>query len=139
MCHSSAKPAPEAAKDSNHRKGYVSREKMKWIFDDEKKSIVVETPAGNKMTLSEEDKGIKLEDQNGNKITLDDSGIKIESAKDIVLKATGDVKIDGMNVETKAQAAFKAAGTGTVELSGASTTIKGSGTTVIQGGIVQIN
>ncbi|MFO0795324.1 MAG: phage baseplate assembly protein V [Candidatus Brocadiaceae bacterium] len=38
MCHSSAKPAPEPAKDDNHRKGYVSREKMEFIFDDEKKS-----------------------------------------------------------------------------------------------------
>ena len=40
MCHSSAKPAPELAKDDNHRKGYVSREKMRFIFDDEKKIIV---------------------------------------------------------------------------------------------------
>lgn len=139
MCHSSAKPAPEPAKDVNHLKGYVSREKMRMTFDDEKKVIIVETPAGNMMTLSEEDKGIKLEDQNGNKITLDDSGITVESAKDIILKATGDVKIESMNLEMKAQTGFKAAGTATAEISGASTTIKGSGTTVIQGAIVQIN
>ena len=48
MCHSSAKPAPEPAKDDNHRKGYVSREKMQFIFDDEKKAIVLATPGGNK-------------------------------------------------------------------------------------------
>lgn len=139
MCHSSAKPAPEAAKDSNHHKGYVSREKLKLTFDDEKKIIVIETPDGNKMTLSEEDKGIVLEDQNGNKITLDDSGIKIESAKDLTLKASKDIKIEGMNIDIKAQTAFKAAGTSSAEVSGASTTIKGSANTVIQGGMVQIN
>ena len=139
MCHSSAKPAPEPAKDSNHRKGYVSREKMKFTFDDEKKIIVLETPGGNKMTLSEEAKGVLIEDQNGNKITLDDNGIKLESVKDLTLKAAQNIKIEGMNMELKAQTSFKASGTGTAEVSSASTTIKGSATTVIQGGLVQIN
>ena len=110
MCHSSAKPAPEPAKDDNHRKGYVSREKMQFTFDDEKKIIALETPGGNKITLSEEDKGIVFEDQNGNKITLDDSGIKIESSKDLTLKAAKDIKIEGMNMDLKAQTAFKAGG-----------------------------
>ena len=56
MCHSSAKPAPEPAKDDNHVKGYVSRSKMKLTFDDDKKVVVLETPAGNKLTLSDDDK-----------------------------------------------------------------------------------
>lgn len=139
MCHSSAKPAPEPAKDDNHHKGYVSREKLKFTFDDEKKIITLETPGGNKMVLSEEDKGISLVDQNGNKITLNDSGIKIESSKDLILKASNDVSIEGMNTELKAQTAFKASGSASAEVSGASTTIKGSATTVIKGGMVQIN
>jgi Rhs element Vgr protein len=139
MCHSSAKPAPEPAQDDNHRKGYVSREKLRYIFDDEKKAIVLETPGGNNMTLSEEDQGIVIEDQNGNKITLDDSGITIESSKELILKAATDITIEGMNVDINAQTAFKAAGTASAEVSGASTTIKGSATTVIQGGVVQIN
>lgn len=139
MCHSSAMPAPEPAKDTNHRKGYVSREKMHFIFDDEKKIILFDTPGGNKMTLSEDAKGIVFEDQNGNKIVLDDNGIKIESSKDLTLKATKDIKIEGLNMDMKAQSAFKAAGTASAEVSGVSTTIKGSATTVIQGGMVQIN
>lgn len=139
MCHSSAKPAPETAKDDNHKKGYVSREKMRFTFDDEKKIIVLETPGGNKMTLSEKDKGIVIADQNGNKITLDDSGIKVESVKELTLKAAKDIKIEGMNTELKAQTAFKASGTGSAEVSSANTTIKGSATTIIQGGVVQIN
>ena len=139
MCHSSAKPAPEPANNDNHRKGYVSREKMRFIFDDEKKSIAIETPAGNKMTISEENQGIFIEDQHGNKITLDDSGVKIESIKELTLKAATDIKIEGVNMDMKAQTAFKAAGTASAEVSGASTTIKGSATTVIQGGLVQIN
>ncbi|HBG06849.1 MAG: type IV secretion protein Rhs [Geobacteraceae bacterium GWC2_58_44] len=140
MCHSSAKPAPEAAKDANHRKGYVSRSKMRFIFDDQKKVILLETPGGNKMTLSEADKGIVLSDQNGNKITLDDTGIKIESSKDLTLKAAKEIKVEGMKVELKAQTTFKAAAATSAELSGgSSTTVKGSAMTVIQGGIVRIN
>ena len=112
---------------------------MQFTFDDEKKVIVLETPGGNKVTLSEDAKGIVLEDQNGNKIILDDSGIKIESSKDFSLKASGDIKMEGMNLDLKAQTGLKAAGTATAEVSGANTTIKGSATTVIQGGMVQIN
>jgi Rhs element Vgr protein len=139
MVHSSAKPAPEPAKDNNHRKGYVSREKMKFNFDDEKKIITLETPAGNKISLSEEDKGITLEDQNGNKISMNDSGITIESIKELTLKAATDLKIEGLNMTAKASASFKAEGSASTEISGASTTLKGSGTVVIQGGVVQIN
>ena len=139
MCHSSAKPAPEPAKDTNHHKGYVSREKMKLTFDDEKKIILFETPGGNKLTLSEDKKGIIIEDQNGNKITLDDSGIKVESFKEIKMKATTDMTAEGMNITLNAQTGFKASGTATAEVSGASTTVKGSATTAISGGVVQIN
>lgn len=139
MVHSSAKPAPEPPKDTNHHKGYVSREKLKFSFDDEKKIITLETPAGNKITISEDAKGIKLEDQNSNKITMDDSGITIESIKDLTLKAAADLKIEGMNMSAKASASFKAEGTASTEISGASTTIKGSAMVVVQGGMVQIN
>lgn len=139
MCHSSAKPSPEPARDDNHRKGYVSREMMKLNFDDEKKIITIETPAGNKMTLSEDGKGIFLQDQNGNKISMDDNGITLESTKDIKLKASGDVKTEGLNLTMKGQTSFKAESSATVEVSGAMTTIKGSASTTIQGGIVKIN
>jgi Rhs element Vgr protein len=139
MCHSSAKPSPEPASDDNHKKGYVSREKLKLSFDDDKKVITLETPGGNKLVLSDEDKGITLEDQNGNKIVLNDSGIQFESSKEMQLKASQDFKLEAMNIEMKAQSNFKAEGASSAEVSGASTSIKGNASTVIQGGMVQIN
>jgi Rhs element Vgr protein len=139
MCHSSSKPAPEPPADTNHHKGYWSREKLKLIFDDELKVITLETPAGNKFIMSDDAKGITMEDQNGNKMTMNNSGIKIESISDMTLKATGDVKIEGANISAKAQASFKAEGSATAELSGANTTVKGSAAVIIQGGVVQIN
>lgn len=139
MCHSSAKPAPEPASDDNHKKGYVSREKLKLSFDDEKKIITLETPGGNKLVLSDEDKGISLEDQNGNKFVMNDSGIQFQTDKEMSLKASQDLKLEGLNVEIKAQSNFKAEGSSSAEVSGASTSIKGNATTVIKGGMVQIN
>ena len=132
QCHSSAKPAPETAKDDNNLKGYVSRSKLKLTFDDDKKVVVLETPEGNKLMLSEDDKKVTLADQNGSSITLDDGGITITSAKDITLKAAGDVKVEGGNVEVKAQSNFKAEGQ-----SGAD--VKSSGTLTVKGSPVQIN
>jgi Rhs element Vgr protein len=139
MCHSSARPAPEPAADKNDLKGYVSREKLRLLFDDDKKSALLETPAGNRITLSEDAKGILIEDQNGNKITLDDSGVRIESSKDLILKAAKDIKLEGVNLELKASMAFKAGGSASAELSGSSTTVTGSANVVMQGGLIQIN
>jgi Rhs element Vgr protein len=65
MLNSSAKPAPLTASDDNHQKGFFTRAELKVTFDDDQKIITLETPGGNKVTLSDADKGISLEDQNG--------------------------------------------------------------------------
>ncbi|MFL9912278.1 type VI secretion system tip protein VgrG [Paraburkholderia sp. RL17-337-BIB-A] len=139
QCNSSARPSPEAPADDNDHKGYVSREKLKMSFDDGKKLISLETPAGNKITLSEDAHGIVLQDQNGNKITLDQNGIAIESAKDLTFKAAKDITMSGANADLSAQSAFKVSGNGSAELSGAQTRINGDASTVIKGGVVEIN
>jgi uncharacterized protein involved in type VI secretion and phage assembly len=125
--HSSAKPAPEPPTDDNHVKGYVSRSAMKLLFDDDAKSVVLETPAGNRLTLSEDAKSVSLADQNGNAVTLDDGGITLTSAKDLTLTAAGDVKVEGANVSLSATSALKAASQANAELSaGGVLTVKGS-------------
>ena len=132
MMNSSAKPAPLTASDDNHEKGFTTRSKMKFIFNDDKKSVILETPAGKKITVNEDAGVIKLEDENSNTITMNPDGIKIESGKDIILKATGDVKIDGTNITVTATAQFKASGNAGAEVStGAIAILKGS--------MVQIN
>src|SRR6185436_4409101 len=99
----------------------------KVIFNDDKKTITMETPAGNKFIITEEDTAIKMEDQNGNKFTMNADGIKLESAKDIILKATGDVKFEGVNAEGKASASMKMQGSSSAEFSSSgSCTVKGS-------------
>lgn len=132
MLNSSKLPAPLQAKDSNPQRGFVTREKMKFLFDDEKKVISIETAAGNKITISEEDKAISIVDQNSNSWKMDSDGISIESSKDFKVKATGDIKLEGINVELKASANLKAEGSG-----GAA--FKSSGITEVKGSMVNIN
>lgn len=125
--HSSKNSSPVSPADANNIKGIYSREKMKWQFDDDKKEMVFDTPAGNKILISEDQKGITLEDQNGNKIVMNDSGIEITSSKDFKVKASGDIKMEGTNAEISANAQYKASGNGGAELSSSAiTNVKGS-------------
>ena len=132
MLNSSAKPAPIVASDDNHEKGIFTRSEMKIVFDDDKKSMTMETPNGNKLILSDDDGGITLEDENGNKIVLSSDGITIESANELILKASADVNLEGVNVTQKASASFKAEGSAGIEVSS-------SANAVIKGAMVQIN
>lgn len=140
MLNSSAKAAPLAASDDNHQKGFFTRSEMKFTFDDDKKAIAIETPGGNKIKISDEDKSITLKDQNDNSLTMNDSGIELKSSKDITIEATGklnlkasqDSSLEGLNVNVKANAQFKAEGSAGAEVStGAIAVLKGS--------LVQIN
>jgi len=127
MLNSSKLPAHTQPKDTNHIKGYVSREKMKLMFDDEKKVISIETPAGNKLVISEEDKGITLSDQNGNKIVMNDKGIQIESIKDFTVKVSNDLKTEALKTEMKASTEMKIKGEMNAEYaSGGNTNVKGA-------------
>jgi Rhs element Vgr protein len=132
MLNSSAKPAPLQAADDNFQKGFFTKNKMKLLFDDEKKSVTIETPAGKSIVIDDDAGTITAKDENNNKIEMSSDGIMIESAADLKIKATGDVTIEGTNVSSKASAQLKAEGSAGAELSsGASAVVKGS--------IVQIN
>lgn len=132
MLNSSAKPAPLTAADDNYQKGFFTKSKMKLLFDDEKKSITIETPAGKSIVIDEDAGTITAKDENNNKIEMSSDGITIESAADLKLKATGDVTIEGTNVTNKANAQFKAEGSAGAELST-------SASAVVKGSVVQIN
>ena len=127
MLHSSAKPAPIVATDDNHEKGFVTRSEMKMIFNDDKISYTLQTPAGKKVILDEDADIIKIEDEHSNVLTLSSDGITMESAGDIKIKAAGDLNLEGTNINLKASAQFKAEGSsGSQVSSGAVTVIKGS-------------
>ncbi len=133
MLNSSAKAAPLTAADDNHEKGFITRSGMRILFNDDKKTLTIDSPSGNMIVMDEDAKEIKVEDLNGNRIVLSSDGITIESAKDLVMKASGSVKLESSTgFEAKAGTQFKAEGSAGMEISSGANT-------VIKGAIVQIN
>lgn len=124
-------------------KGIVTKNQLKISFDDIKKTISIDTPAGNSIAINDQMKSVVINDQNGNNITLGPEGISIHSPKDIVLNAGGelklntttklnvnaksDIEIAGLNVKVDAKMSAKVSGNATAELSaGGKTTVKGA-------------
>jgi Rhs element Vgr protein len=138
----------EVPSEGNRYKSIVSKSGIHIRFDDEDKILAIETPEGNSIVLDDTAKSILLKDIHSNILTLNDSGMSLESGKDIKLSANGDIllnaigKIDldarddlngeGNNVNFKAKTEFKAEGNASAELSA-------SGNTTVKGSMVQIN
>lgn len=108
--YSDGNSAPFELSDDNFIQGIVTKEGSHLVFDDEKKSIALKTTAGNSILISDDESGIILEDQNGNKIQMDGSGITIESAGDLNLKASMNTNIDGVQNSFKASGVMKMEG-----------------------------
>jgi Rhs element Vgr protein len=146
--YSSQRTPPYTLTAENYTKAIVTREKLRLVFDDEKKVVTIITPAQNKIVISDDSKSILLQDQNGNKAQLSPDGILLDSPKDIIVNAKGkiavsavgeisltaqaDVKVTGLNVTNTAQVGFTAKGSATAELSA-------SGQTTVRGAMVMIN
>lgn len=131
MLHSSAKPAPLPVDDKNPQKGYFSRDGIKFLFDDQHKTVTLETPGGRKLVLDDKAGIVKMQDKKSS-VTLSGQGIELKSSGKITLKADGDLELEGKNINIKAKAQLKAAGSGGTEVSSPATT-------VLKGGLVQIN
>jgi phage baseplate assembly protein gpV len=100
--YSSNKAMPFPIEENNYKKGFVTKEGTKIMVDDEKKSIELSTQNGNSLTISDDLKGFELKDENNNKITMNDQGITIESSQDLNLKATGNIKVEGVQISVDA-------------------------------------
>lgn len=130
--NSSANPAPISASDDNHEKGWVTRGEIKLLVNDDHPSVLLEMPSGKKISVNDDDGEISVTDEHGNSILLNSDGITIEGAADISVKATGDLNLEATNINIKATASFKAEGS-------ASADVSSTGTTSVQGSLVQIN
>lgn len=145
--YSSGQAAPYSWTKENDTKALITKEKLKIVFDEKKKIILVETPGKNKIELDDDGKCIRLADQNKNEIVMDKNGICLNSAAKIVLKAKmdlsaeatkvqlkakADVLVEGANIKATAKIGFAAKGSATAELIA-------SGRTTVKGGMVMIN
>ena len=139
MLNSSAKPAPINAQDANDEKGFVTRSGMRIHFNDNTKTITIDTPAGNSITIDEASTSIKLKDQNSNTVTMDTSGIKLESPMNVELKAGVNLVLSAGAALSIGGASISAAADGAVELKGAIAKLSSQGITEITGSLVKIN
>lgn len=123
--------------ETNYKKGFYTKSELKFEFDDQKQSVLIETPGGNKILISNnkdtqtEDAQIVLTDANKNSIEMNNKGITITTDKDLNIKAKGNITIEGNNFTQKATGPFKTDGGG-IE-------INSTANTVIKGKVVQIN
>lgn len=125
--HSSAKAAPIPGSDDNHEKGYVSRAGMRFVFDDDKPSVTIETPGGALLKLDDDAGTLALTDQNGNAIKMDRSALEITAAADLKIKAGANLTIEGVNMNMKASASAALEGSASAKLqSGGQATVKGA-------------
>ncbi len=139
MLNSSAKPAPLSGSDDNHEKVLQTRSKMRVLFNDDTKTITIDTPAGNSIVMDEDSTSITVKDQNDNKIVLEPAGISIDSPKDIKINAGGKIEIsataslsiEAASIDQEAKAALIA--------KGATAKLEASGIAEVKGSLVKIN
>jgi len=139
MLHSSNKPAPIDAKDVNHEKGFTTRSKMHISFNDDTKTIKIDTPAGNSIVLDEQGMTIEITDQNSNKITMDSSGIKMESPLNIDIKAGAVLTLSAGTSLAISAPSLSVKADADVSIEGAMAKLSAQGITTISGAMVKIN
>jgi len=137
--NSSKKPAPIPAKDANDEKGFTTRSKMHVHFNDNTKTITIDTPAGNSIVLDEQGQKIVITDQSKNKITMQSSGISMESLKNIDIKAGAVLTLSGGTSLSIGAPSLSVKADADVSISGATAKLAGQGPTEITGLPVKIN
>ncbi len=140
--------SPYQPDQKNTYKAIKTKSDLLLEFEDVKKIITIQTPAGNKAVLDDDQQLIQLIDQHNNEITMDSSGITIKTDKDINLvaqqnikatasqdvgiEATSNLDAKGMQVSLKGDTKLTAEG-------GAQAEFKAGGSLTVKGAIVQIN
>jgi Rhs element Vgr protein len=139
MLNSSAKPAPITAQDTNHEKGFVTRSGMRVHFNDDTKTITIDTPTGNSIKLDEGSTSVTVEDQNGNLTKMNTSGIELKSPANIKIEASGNIDIKAGIAMTLGAAQMAISAQSSMELKGATAKLSSDGLTEIKGSIININ
>lgn len=102
--YSSALPAKiphDELTEDNFKKGIFTKDGLEIQFDDEKKTITIQTVENQTIIMNGQDKKITISDANDNMITMSDKGIQFKSGSDILIEASGKVEIKGSTVDVK--------------------------------------
>ncbi len=139
MLNSSNKPAPITAQDANNEKGFTTRSKMHVSFNDDTRTITIDTPAGNSIILDEQGTKIEIKDQNQNKLTMGAAGLSLESPLKIDIKAGTVLSLAAGTSLSISAPSLSVSADADVSISGATAKLSAQGPTIISGLPVKIN
>ncbi len=139
MLHSSGKQAPITPSDANNEKGITTRSSMRVHFNDQTKTITIDTPAGNSIQLDEQGTKIEIRDQNSNKVTMDSSGLTVDSPLSVKIKAGTDLSISAGTTLSISAASISIKADADLDVEGALAKVAAQGIMEISGSIVKIN
>lgn len=92
--HNPVNKPPLTRADKNPEKGIVTKSGIKILLNDEKKLLTIATSDNNTITINDKDKTIEIKDTNNNSIKLGADGITLDSGKDVIIKAKGEIKME---------------------------------------------
>jgi uncharacterized protein involved in type VI secretion and phage assembly len=89
LWNAKARP-PATSHDASSTKMIQSRSGVKFQIrdDDKNKSVVIETPGGQRVTLQDGPGSVRIEDGNGNAVTLAASGVTITASAKVTVSAS---------------------------------------------------
>lgn len=145
--YSKALAPPYPPVTENYIKAVVTRSKLEMTFDDQNQIIEIKTPGKRSVRLDDKAGTITVSDGFKNTITLSSSGITLDSGKDMVLKAAGNITIQAgaaLNMSATTNATLKGmqishTATGRFQAQGGTATLAATGITTITGVMVNIN
>jgi uncharacterized protein involved in type VI secretion and phage assembly len=94
--------APPQSMDGNNTKKVIrSRNGVKITLDDTdgSETMILETPAGQKVTLTDSPASVEVDDSNGNTLRMDASGVTVTSSAQVVINAsTAEISAGSLTV-----------------------------------------
>jgi Rhs element Vgr protein len=115
--YSKANPPPYPPDDKNSTKSFMTHSKMHIDFLEEDPQMLLTTPGGQSISINDKAKSITISDMNGNSVTLNESGITLDSPKDIKLTASGSISLTAsMDIKLAASASYSCTSSATAKM-----------------------
>lgn len=139
MLHSRSHPAPIAAQDTNHEKGFTTRSGMRLHFNDDSQTITLDTPGKHSIVIDDRSQRITLTDSNQNSIEMAPTGITIKSATNLTLQAGAQLQLAATTGLSIGGATVSMEAKGPVSVQGATAKLATPGVLELTGSFVKIN
>lgn len=102
---------PQSMDGNNTKKVLRSRNGVKITLDDTdgSETLILETPAGQKVTLTDSPASVEVDDSNGNTLRMDASGVTVTSSGQVVVNASSAEITAGTLTVNAGQSTFSGA------------------------------